>query len=61
VLGDAGTSGEIGPNLDQSKPSVELAIDRVTNGSGQMPAFKDRLNEAQIRAVAEYVSNSAGK
>jgi cytochrome c6 len=61
VLADAGTSGTIGPNLDQSKPSVELAIDRVTNGSGQMPAFKDRLNEAQIRAVAEYVSKSAGK
>jgi cytochrome c6 len=61
VLADAGTSGTIGPNLDQSKPSVELAIDRVTNGSGQMPAFRDRLNEAQIRAVAEYVSKSAGK
>src|ERR671915_52123 len=61
VLADADTSGTIGPNLDQSKPSVELAIDRVTNGSGQMPAFKDRLNEAQIQAVAEYVSNSAGK
>jgi mono/diheme cytochrome c family protein len=60
VLADAGTSGTIGPDLDQSKPSVELAIDRVTNGSGQMPSFKDRLNEAQIRAVAEYVSESAG-
>jgi mono/diheme cytochrome c family protein len=60
VLADAGTSGTIGPNLDQSQPSLELAIDRVTNGSGQMPAFRDRLNEEQIRAVAEYVSESAG-
>jgi cytochrome c6 len=60
VLADAGTSGTIGPNLDQSKPTVELAIDRVTNGSGQMPSFRDRLNEAQIRAVAEYVNEAAG-
>jgi mono/diheme cytochrome c family protein len=60
VLADAGTSGTIGPNLDQSQPSVELAVDRVTNGSGAMPSFRDRLSEAQIRAVAEYVSESAG-
>jgi mono/diheme cytochrome c family protein len=60
VLADAGTSGTIGPNLDQSQPTVELAIDRVTNGSGQMPSFGDRLNEAQIRAVARYVNEAAG-
>jgi cytochrome c6 len=60
VLADAGTSGTIGPNLDQSQPGLELAIDRVTNGSGQMPPFRDRLNEEQIRAVSEYVVESAG-
>jgi cbb3-type cytochrome c oxidase subunit III len=52
----AGTTGTIGPNLDEAKPSLELAIQRVTNGMGQMPSFKDRLSEAQIRAVAEFVS-----
>jgi cytochrome c6 len=61
VLADAGTSGTIGPNLDESKPAVELAIDRVTNGSGAMPSFRDQLSEAQIRAVAEYVNEAAGK
>lgn len=60
ALADAGTSGTIGPNLDQSKPRVQLAIDRVTNGSGAMPSFRDRLTEEQIRAVAEYVSEAAG-
>jgi mono/diheme cytochrome c family protein len=60
TLADAGTTGTIGPNLDQSKPSVELAIDRVTNGSGQMPSFKEDLTEEQIRTVAEYVSEAAG-
>lgn len=52
----AGSSGNIGPNLDDAKPSVELAIQRVTNGAGQMPAFKGQLTEQQIRTVAEYVS-----
>jgi mono/diheme cytochrome c family protein len=60
VLADAGTSGTIGPNLDQTRPNVELAIDRVTNGSGAMPSFRDRLNERQIRAVAEYVAEASG-
>jgi cytochrome c6 len=61
TLADAGTSGTIGPNLDQSQPSVQLAIDRITNGRGAMPSFRDDLSEAQIRAVAEYVAEAAGK
>jgi cbb3-type cytochrome c oxidase subunit III len=52
----AGSSGTVGPNLDEAKPSLELAIQRVTNGKGQMPSFRDRLSEAQIRAVAAFVS-----
>ena len=52
----AGSSGTIGPNLDEAMPSLELAIDRVTNGKGQMPSFRDTLSEAEIRAVAEFVS-----
>ena len=35
-------------------------IDRVTNGKGAMPAFKDSYSEEQIAAVADYVSESAG-
>jgi cbb3-type cytochrome c oxidase subunit III len=61
TLADAGTSGTIGPNLDEAMPSLELAIDRVTNGKGVMPSFKGQLSEQQIKAVAEYVSKSAGK
>lgn len=61
TLADAGTAGTIGPNLDQAKPSKELAVDRVTNGMGAMPSFKDSLDAEQIAAVAEYVSSTAGK
>jgi cytochrome c6 len=60
TLADAGTSGSIGPNLDESMPSLELAVDRVTNGSGVMPPFGDRLSEQQILDVATYVSTAAG-
>jgi cbb3-type cytochrome c oxidase subunit III len=61
TLAAAGTSGTIGPNLDEAKPSTELAIERVTNGMGAMPSFRGRLSEQQIRAVAEYVAQNAGK
>ena len=60
TLADAGTTGTIGPNLDQSKPSTSLVVDRVTNGQGAMPPFKGTLTDAQIQAVADYVSSSAG-
>jgi cytochrome c6 len=60
TLADAGTSGTVGPNLDDSRPSKDLAVDRVTNGMGVMPPFKDSLSPEQIQAVAEYVSSSAG-
>lgn len=61
TLAAAGASGTVGPSLDDAKPSRELAIDRVTNGRGAMPAFKDSYDEAQIAAVADYVVASAGK
>jgi cbb3-type cytochrome c oxidase subunit III len=61
VLADAGTTGKIGPNLDQAKPTKALAVDRVTNGKGNMPSFKGQLTAKQIQAVADYVSSAAGK
>jgi mono/diheme cytochrome c family protein len=60
TLADAGTSGTVGPDLDRSRPSKELAVDRVTNGQGGMPPFKGQLTEAEIDAVATYVSSAAG-
>jgi mono/diheme cytochrome c family protein len=60
TLADAGTTGTIGPNLDEAKPSFELAVERVTNGMGAMPPFRDQLTEQQIQDVAAYVSQAAG-
>jgi len=61
TLADAGTSGNVGPNLDQAKPPKSLVLMRVTNGQGAMPSFKGTLDDAQINAVADYVSSVAGK
>ncbi len=60
TLADAGTEGTTGPNLDEAMPPKALVVDRVTNGQGVMPSFKDSLDPAQIEAVAEYVSSVAG-
>ena len=60
TLADAGATGTVGPNLDQLKPPAALVVDRVTNGKGAMPPFKDKLSETQIQDVAAYVSSVAG-
>jgi len=60
TLAAAGASGTIGPNLDESKPSKELTMQRVSEGMGAMPAFADSLSPEQIAAVADYVVASAG-
>jgi mono/diheme cytochrome c family protein len=61
TLADAGSSGTVGPNLDDAKPSFELAYDRVTNGQGGMPSFSTSLTDQQRADVAAYVSSVAGK
>lgn len=60
ALEAANTSGTVGPNLDEAKPSKELVVERVTNGQGAMPSFKDSYSPAQIEAVADYVVASTG-
>jgi mono/diheme cytochrome c family protein len=55
TLAAAGAKGTVGPSLDQAKPSLELVIDRVTNGKGAMPPFRGSLSAQQIADVAAYV------
>jgi mono/diheme cytochrome c family protein len=60
TLAAAGSNGTVGPNLDDARPSKELALDRITNGRGGMPSFKGQLSEEQIDAVATFVTENAG-
>jgi mono/diheme cytochrome c family protein len=58
TLEAAGSSGNVGPNLDDAKPDLALALNRVTNGSGAMPSFKGQLSDQEIADVAAYVVES---
>lgn len=55
VLADAGTSGTVGPNLDDVQPSAEAAYKQILDGGGGMPPYKDQLSEQQIADVTAYV------
>jgi cytochrome c6 len=61
TLKDAGSNGNVGPNLDQLKPPFARVKVQVENGGGPMPAFKNTLTPKQIDDVSAYVSSVAGK
>ena len=58
TLSAAGSSGSVGPNLDDASPSYDHVVTQVTNGGGAMPSFEDDLTEQQIQDVAAFVSGS---
>ena len=61
TLKAAGANGTVGPNLDQLKPDQARVQHQVEVGGGIMPAFKGKLTDTQISAVAKYVADNAGK
>ena len=61
TLAAAGTTGTIGPNLDQLKPPLARVQRQVIHGGVVMPAFQNVLTSAQIKAVAKFVASHAGK
>lgn len=58
TLSDAGTTGSIGPNLDELSPSVDQVEEQVRNGGGGMPAFEGDLTDDEIQAVSAYVAEA---
>lgn len=60
TLADAGAVGQIGPILDELRPTADRVRTAVTNGIGPMPP-NEGLTKEQIEAVALYVSTVAGK
>ncbi len=59
ALSDAGSNGDIGPNLNEIKPSFERVVMTVTNGIGVMPAYESVLTSQEIEAVAIYVAEKS--
>ncbi|HTE64518.1 MAG TPA: cytochrome c [Solirubrobacteraceae bacterium] len=60
TLADAGASGQVGPNLDESTLDDAAIVTQVENGGGGMPSFKGTLQPEQIQAVAAYVTAAKG-
>jgi mono/diheme cytochrome c family protein len=61
TLAAAKATGQVGPNLDNLKPSAATVRHQVTNGGGAMPSFNNTLSTKQIDAVAAYVARVAGQ
>ena len=60
TLEEAGTSGTVGPNLDESSIDEAGAAQQVADGGGGMPPFSGQLSEEQIQDVAAFVVASQG-
>src|SRR3954462_925309 len=51
----ADSTGNVGPNLDDLKPSFDQVEHQVETGGGAMPSFKDALSDKQIADVSAFV------
>jgi len=60
TLKEAGSTGNVGPVLDDVRPDADRVAAAVRGGIGAMPSFAGLLSDAQIRALARYVSKASG-
>ena len=60
ALKDAGSEGAVGPVFDDLKPNAARVSKALRDGLGAMPSYKATLSEAQIEALAYYVSRASG-
>jgi mono/diheme cytochrome c family protein len=58
TLKAAGTSGSIGPNLDELKPDAARVQAALKSGPGAMP--ENLLTGDDAQQVADYVASNAG-
>ena len=58
TLADADTSGKVGPDLDDVKPTAAQVVQAIETGPGQMP--DGLLQGAEAQEVADYVAGAAG-
>lgn len=55
TLTDAGSSGAVGPSLDNPKLTHDFIVNRVTNGQGPMPSFGGQIPDSDIGKLADYI------
>jgi cytochrome c oxidase subunit II len=72
ALADAGTTAEVGPNLDEALPgkSADFILESIVNPSAEIaPGFTDimpkdfeqKLSKQQLDSLVEYLLDTAGK
>ena len=59
ALKDAGTSGAVGPVLDDLQPDAARVVAALKNGIGAMPSYTATLSEAQMQALGRYVEKAS--
>ena len=58
TLAAADAEGQVGPNLDELKPSADEVTQAIEQGPGVMP--ENLLKGAEADEVAQYVADNAG-
>jgi cytochrome c oxidase subunit II len=59
TLGDAGTSGQVGPPLDGLTLDEAAIEQQIRQGGGGMPPFEGQLTDDQIEALVQYLREGA--
>ena len=59
TLKDAGASGAVGPVFDDLQPDAARVAKALKSGLGAMPSYRESLSDAQIDALARYVSQAS--
>jgi mono/diheme cytochrome c family protein len=55
TLADAGSSGSVGPDLDNPNLTRDEVVNRIEMGGGPMPSFAGQISEADIGKLADYI------
>ncbi len=58
TLAKAGTSGTIGPSLENLELAPEDIEEQIRKGGGGMPAFEGQLSEEEIEALVQYLAGA---
>lgn len=56
TFGPAGTLGTAGPSLDDTSLTPAAAAAVIAKGTAGMPAYADGLSDAELQAVARFVT-----
>jgi mono/diheme cytochrome c family protein len=55
TLADAGSTGSVGPDLDNPNLTRDTIVNRVEMGGGPMPSFSGQISQADIGKLADYI------